>query len=48
MKYIIALNGKKYEVEVENGNATAVYAGKAEEMTAAPAAEEKPAPAAAA
>ena len=48
MKYIVTLNGKKYEVEVENGNATAVYAGKADEMKAAPAAEEKPAPAQAA
>lgn len=43
MKYIVTLNGKKYEVEVEKGNATAVYLGKAEEMTAA-----APAPAAAA
>ena len=49
MKYIIALNGKKYEVEVEKGQATAVYAGKAEPMTAqAPAAEPAPQPAAAA
>ncbi|MBE6110278.1 MAG: biotin/lipoyl-binding protein [Erysipelotrichaceae bacterium] len=45
MKYIVTLNGKKYEVEVENGNATAVYAGKADEMKAAPA--EAAAPAAA-
>ena len=35
MKYVITLNGKKYEVEVEKGEATAVYAGKAEPMTAA-------------
>ncbi|MBQ2688528.1 MAG: biotin/lipoyl-binding protein [Solobacterium sp.] len=42
MKYIVVLNGKKYEVEVEKGNATAVYAGKAEPMTPA-----APAPAAA-
>ena len=35
MKYIITLNGKKYEVTVEKGEATAVYAGTAE--TAAPA-----------
>ena len=27
MKYIVVLNGKKYEVEVEKGEATAVYAG---------------------
>ena len=46
MKYVITLNDKKYEVEVERGQATAVYAGPAEPMTAsAPAA---PAPAAAA
>ena len=51
MKYIVVLNGKKYEVEVEKGNATAVYAGKAEPMTpaapapaAAPAAPAAPAP----
>ena len=25
MKYIVTLNGKKYEVEVEKGQATAVY-----------------------
>lgn len=30
MKYIVTLNGKKYEVEVEKGQATAVYAGPAE------------------
>lgn len=29
MKYIVTLNGKKYEVEVEKGQATAVYAGEA-------------------
>lgn len=46
MKYIVTLNGKKYEVEVENGNATAVYMGKAEASAAAPAAEAAPAPAA--
>ena len=52
MKYIIALNGKKYEVEVEKGQATAVYAGQAEPMTpqvqAAPAAAPQPAAAPAA
>lgn len=41
MKYIVTLNGKKYEVEVEKGQATANYMG---EVTAAPA----PAPVAAA
>lgn len=30
MKYIVTLNGKKYEVEVERGQATAVYAGQAD------------------
>ena len=44
MKYVVTLNGKKYEVEVEKGNATAVYAGPAEAAAPAPAA----APAAAA
>ena len=50
MKYIVTLNGKKYEVEVEKGEATAVYAGPAEAVTtgvpapaAAPAAEAAPA-----
>lgn len=33
MKYIVTLNGKKYEVEVEKGQATAVYAGIAEPIT---------------
>ena len=37
MKYVITLNDKKYEVEVEKGQATAVYAGKAEEYSATPA-----------
>lgn len=49
MKYIVTLNGKKYEVEVEKGNATAVFMGKADEVTAAPAPAEAPSqPAAAA
>ena len=43
MKYIVTLNGKKYEVEVEKGEATAVYAGPAETVTAAPAAPAAPA-----
>jgi len=46
MKYIVVLNGKKYEVEVEKGNATAVYAGKAEPMTPAAPAPAAPTPAA--
>lgn len=46
MKYVVVLNGKKYEVEVEKGNATAVYAGKAEPVQAAPAPVAAPAPAA--
>ena len=29
MKYIVTLNGSKYEVEVERGQATAVYVGAA-------------------
>ena len=33
----MTLNGKKYEVEVEKGEATAVYAGPAEAVSAAPA-----------
>ena len=44
MKYVITLNGKKYEVEVEQHEATAVYVGEAEAVQvapAAPAAEEK-------
>ena len=53
MKYIVTLNGKKYEVEVEKGQATAVYAGPVEAAPApasvAPAAPAAaPAPAAAA
>ncbi len=42
MKYIVTLNGKKYEVEVEEGQATAQYVGVAETPAAA-----APAPAAA-
>ena len=30
MKYIVTLNGKKYEVDVEKGQATAMYMGPAE------------------
>ena len=44
MKYIVTLNGKKYEVEVEKGEATAVFLGAAE--AAAPVAEETKAAAA--
>ncbi|MBQ9328671.1 MAG: biotin/lipoyl-binding protein [Solobacterium sp.] len=49
MKYVISLNGKKYEVEVEQGEATAVFVGNAEAPVApvaaapAPAAETAPA-----
>ena len=46
MKYVITLNDKKYEVEVEKGQATAVYAGKAEEYSATPAPAAAPAQAA--
>jgi biotin carboxyl carrier protein len=51
MKYIITLNGKRYEVEVEKGQATAVYTGEAQPMAEAPAAAvpaQAPAPAASA
>ena len=37
MKYVVTLNGKKFEVEVEKGQATAVYAGAAAPVAAAPA-----------
>ena len=47
MKYIITLNGKRYEVEVEKGEATAYYVGTAEEMSANPAPAAEPAPQAA-
>ena len=47
MKYIVTLNGKKYEVEVERGQATAVYAGEAAPVQAAPAPKAPAAPAAA-
>lgn len=39
MKYIVTLNGKKYEVEVEKGQATANYMG---EVAAAPAPQAAP------
>ena len=48
MKYVVTLNGKKYEVEDEKGAATAVYAGPAEAPVAAPAAAAPAAPAPAA
>ncbi len=48
MKYVVTLNGKKYEVEVEKGEATAVYAGPADAPVAAPAAAAPAAPAPAA
>ena len=38
MKYVVTLNGKKYEVEVEKGAATAVYAGEANAQVITPAA----------
>lgn len=34
MKYIVTLNGKEYEVEVEQGSAQAVYLGEAKAPTA--------------
>jgi len=36
MKYRITLNGNVYEVEVEKGQASAVLAGKQEELVTAP------------
>lgn len=40
MKYKVTLNGKQYEVDVEQGQATAVYTGSAQtEPAPAPAAE---------
>ncbi|OUP58169.1 biotin/lipoyl-containing protein [Butyricicoccus pullicaecorum] len=47
MKYVVTLNGKKYEVEVERGQATAVYAGEVAPVQAAPAPKTPAAPAAA-
>lgn len=46
MKYVVTLNGKKYEVEVERGQATAVYAGEAAPAAPAPAPKAPAAPAA--
>ena len=43
MKYVVTLNGKKFEVEVEKGQATAVYAGPAAPVAAAPAPAAAPA-----
>lgn len=45
MKYTVSLNGKKYEVEVEQGKARAVYAGKAEPVMVKKEAAAAPAPA---
>lgn len=49
MKYMVTLNGKQYEVEVEKGSVSAVAVGNAPVAPAAPAAAPavKPAPAAA-
>lgn len=48
MKYLVTLNGKQYEVEVEKGSASAIYVGNAPSGgSAAPAAPAKSAPAAA-
>lgn len=49
MKYMVTLNGKQYEVEVEKGSVSAVAVGNAPAAPAAPAAAPaaKPAPAAA-
>ena len=48
MKYIIELNGKRFEVEVEKGQASAVYMGEAtvqQTKAASPAPAPAPAPA---
>ncbi|MBR2263174.1 MAG: biotin/lipoyl-binding protein [Solobacterium sp.] len=47
MKYIVVLNGKRYEVEVEKGEATAVFTGMADEVQPAAEVEEAPVKAAA-
>ena len=41
MKYIVTLNGKKYEVEVEKGNAVANYIGDVQ-VNAAPVSQAAP------
>ena len=43
MKYMVTLNGKQYEVEVEKGSVSAVAVGKAPAAPAAPAAAPTPA-----
>lgn len=48
MKYIVTLNDKQYEVEVEKGKAVAAYIGEAPAPAPAPAAAPAPAPAPAA
>ncbi len=42
MKYIVTLNGNQYEVEVERGEATAVYTGPAPAAASAPVAAPAP------
>jgi len=41
MKYIVTLNGKRYEVEVEKGTASAAYLGEVQTQSA-PVVETKP------
>ncbi|HJA49711.1 MAG TPA: biotin/lipoyl-binding protein [Candidatus Agathobaculum intestinipullorum] len=43
MKYMVTLNGKQYEVEVEKGSVSAVAVGKAPAAASAPAAAPAPA-----
>ena len=45
MKYLVTLNGKQYEVEVEHGTASAVLVGNAPAAAPAPAPAAAPAPA---
>lgn len=47
MKYVVTLNGNKYEVEVERGQATAVYVGQSTTSVQTPQAAPTPTPAAA-
>ena len=45
MKYMVTLNGKQYEVEVEKGTASAVLVGNAPAASPAPAPAAAPSPA---
>ncbi|MFR4978523.1 MAG: biotin/lipoyl-containing protein [Butyricicoccus sp.] len=47
MKYVVTLNGNKYEVEVERGQATAVYVGQSTKSVQTPQSAAPAAPASA-